>query len=100
MQQQKQKRYANGYIDFILEGSLNNQPTSLNLTDISKQKRADLSFNFQYFQIVEGEITLPKGFKPEQILLSATLPKGRWQQYSRLNETYKWVNIIEKSVLP
>lgn len=100
MQQQKQKRYAKGYIDFFVEGSLSNKPVRLKLSEISKQVRADLSFNFQYFQIVEGEITFPEDFKPEQIILTATLPKGRWQKYSQLDETYKWQNIIENDVLP
>lgn len=100
MQQQKQKRYAKGYIDFFVEGSLDNKPIRLKLSEISKQVRADLSFNFQYFQIVEGEITFPEGFKAEQVLLTATLPQGRWQKYSRLDETYKWQDIIENNVLP
>ena len=99
VQQQKQKRYAKGVVDFVIEGSQNNQPATIKLSQISKQTSDDLSFNFQYFQIVEGEFSLPDNFKPEQVLLSVTLPKGRWQKYSQLNETYKWPLVLENNVV-
>lgn len=97
VQQQKQKRYAKGYVDFSIEGSQSDKPANIKLSDISSYKSKSLIFNFQYFQVLEGEFELPKNFKPEQILLSAVLTKSRWQKYRRLDETYKWQQVIEDS---
>ena len=97
VQQEKNKRFAQGYVDFNLEGSQNGKPVTLKLSAISSLTQANLSFNFQYFQIVEGEFSLPENFKPEQVMLSATLPKGKWQAYNRLEATYKWQSVVENN---
>lgn len=98
VQQKKSKRYAQGYIDFELKGSLENKPKKLTLADVSNVTRENLSFNFQYFQIVKGDLALPEGFNAEQLLLSVTLPKGRWQKYNRLDQTFKWQNILDMPI--
>ena len=98
VQQKKSKRYAKGHINFDIKGSLKNKPNKLSLTKLSKLTEKDLSFNFQYFQIIKGEFDLPKGFKAEQLLLSVTLPKSRWQKYNRLDETFKWQKILDKPI--
>ncbi len=96
VQQRVKKRYAKGYIEFTLTGSLDDKPHKLALEKISSIKKDDLHFSFQYFQIIEGEFTLPENFKPEQLLLSAVLPKGKWQKYHRIDENYLWQNVMEK----
>jgi len=92
VQQNKQKRYAKGYVKLMFSGSSNNQPDHFNLSNISPVSRQDMSFNFQYFQMVEGEFTLPENFTPEQVLVVAILPKGKWQKYNRLEQNYPWQN--------
>jgi len=69
---------------------LNNKPHQLTLAKVSKLTRKKLSFSFQYFQIIEGEFTLPENFIPENVSLAAILPKGRWQKYYRLDQTIAW----------
>jgi hypothetical protein len=90
VQTNKQKRYAKGYIEVTLVGSQQNQPTSLDLQTISALDREQLSFSLQYFQVLEGIFTLPEGFSPEQINVAAILPKGKWQKYRRLEQSYPW----------
>lgn len=85
-----QKRYAKGFVDIKVSGSLQNKTKLLNLTDISALTKEELSFSFKFFQVVEGAFTLPEGFSPEQIHVIVTLPKGRWQKYNRLEERFKW----------
>ncbi|GLX84187.1 hypothetical protein tloyanaT_04390 [Thalassotalea loyana] len=93
VQQQANKRYAKGYIELSLKGSKSNKPGELNvatLGDIDKKQR---SFSLQYFQILEGEFTLPEDFMPEQLDLTVILPKGKWQKYHRIDQNYTWQEI-------
>lgn len=90
VQQQLKKRYAKGYVDFVITGSLADQPSQLKLTDISSTTREELSFSFQYFQVIEGSFTLPENFIAEKIQLSAILTKSKWQKYQELNKTIPW----------
>ena len=90
MQQQLKKRYAKGYVDIIVEGSLDNKPRQLLLSDISTVTRKNMSFSFQYFQVISGDFTLPNNFVAEKIQVSAILTKSKWQKYQRLNETLPW----------
>lgn len=90
VQQQLKRRHTKGFIDFSVSGSLNNKPAQLKLADISALTKKELSFNFQYFQIISGEVTLPEGFVAEQVIISATLPKARWQKYFKLDKSFAW----------
>ncbi|MBL4909941.1 MAG: hypothetical protein JKX78_07965 [Alteromonadaceae bacterium] len=90
VQQNKKKRYAKGYIKLSALGSLNNKPTKLDLIKIAKISKKRVSFNFQYFQMIEGGFSLPKGFNPEQLTVAAILSKNKWQKYHRLDKKYPW----------
>lgn len=90
VQQQLKKRYAKGYVDFVITGSLADQPSQLKLADISSTTREERSFSFQYFQVIEGSFTLPENFIAEKIQLSAILTKSKWQKYQELNKTIPW----------
>jgi hypothetical protein len=90
VQQLLKKRYAKGYIDIEIIGSLNSKPSRIKLKDISGLVKKDLSFSFKYFQVLEGGFTLPDNFIPEKIQLSAVLTKTKWQKYQKLNKTLPW----------
>ncbi len=90
VQQQLKRRHTKGFIDLVIAGSLNNKPTQLKLSEVASLTKKQLSFNFQYFQIISGELTLPENFIPEQIIVSATLPKARWQKYFKLDKSFTW----------
>lgn len=91
VQQQLKKRYAKGYVDLIITGSLANKPSQVKLSEISALTRKELSFSFKYFQVIEGNFTLPEGFTPEKIQLSAILTQSKWQKYQVLNRMMPWV---------
>jgi hypothetical protein len=97
VQQQLRKRFAKGYVDLSLLGSLNNKPSQLKLSEISVSTKKDLSFSFQYFQIVEGEFTLPEGFVPEKLELATILPKNKWQKSQRLDESFMWEDLLDNT---
>ena len=98
VQQQIKKRYARGYLQLTLGGSLNKKPSQLKLSKISTLTQKDLAFNFQYFQIIEGEFTLPEDFVVEKIALSAIMPKSKWQKYHRLDASFLWKKVFETSL--
>ena len=95
VQQVLRKRYAKGFIEISLTGSLNNKPTTIALSTISAQKKKDLSFSFQYFQTINGELTLPANFIPETVNVAAILSKGKWQKYNRIDKSYPWQDNLE-----
>ncbi len=90
VQQQLKKRYAKGYVDLVVEGSLANKPSKLKLSAISSVTKKELAFSFKYFQVIEGSFTLPEKFLPEKIQLSAILSKTKWQKYQKFNKTLTW----------
>jgi Tfp pilus assembly protein PilO len=90
VQQQLKKRYAKGYVDLVVVGSLADKPSQLKLSDISTITKKELLFSFKYFQVIEGSFTLPENFVPEKMNLSAILTKSRWQKYQKLNKTLPW----------
>ncbi|MBO9489646.1 hypothetical protein J7384_04640 [Endozoicomonas sp. G2_1] len=95
VQQQVQKRYAKGYIQLSIKGSLANKPKLYALGDLSELTQKELSFSFKYFQIVEGEFVLPQGFEPESIAIEVVLPKGKWQKYQKYDRGYQWTDILQ-----
>lgn len=98
VQQLLRKRFAKGYINLSLTGSLNGKPTTLLLDKISPMNKKQRSFSFQYFQIINGEFTLPKFFVPEKINIAVVLPKGKWQEYHRIERDYNWLKTMEKTI--
>lgn len=95
VQQLLRKRFAKGYIELSISGSLENKPSSIALSQLSTLEKKDLSFSFQYFQIISGELTLPENFIPETIHVAAILPTSQWQKYSRVDQSYPWQKSID-----
>ena len=95
VQQVLRKRYVKGFIELTIIGSLNNKPTSIALSELTTLNQEELSFSFQYFQIISGELTLPEKFVPETIKVAAILPKTRWQKYNRIDDNYPWLKSID-----
>ena len=97
VQQRIRKRYAKGYIELAFTGNLQGKPHTVKLPKISQLTRKELTFSFQYFQIINGEFTFPDGFTPDKMTLTTVLSKSRWQKYQRLDERYDWQKILENN---
>jgi len=106
VQQRLKKRYAKGYVELNFVGSLDNKPKKIKLSEVSTLTQKELAFSFQYFQLLDGEFTLPEGFVVEQIEVSAILSKSKWQKYHRLDKSYAWLlatdnkTLLPKSLVP
>ncbi|WP_371376582.1 DUF6776 family protein [Thalassotalea aquiviva] len=95
VQQEKTKSNVKGHVEVSFVGSLDNRPATIKLENVSPVTKDELSFSFQYFQVFETEFSLAQNFIPEQVSVSAVMPKGRWQKYQRLDQVYPWSEVVE-----
>ena len=90
VQQQLKRRYSKGYIELTFAGQEGDKTVKLKLAQVAKMDKKDLKFSFQYFQIINGDFTLPANFVPESITVSAILTKSRWQKYAKKEKRVAW----------
>lgn len=91
VQTTKRKRFAKGHIEFKIKGSLRHKIKTYAIKALVDEfDKKSLKFSFRYFQILEGDLTLPSDFIPETVHIAAILPSGKWQKYSRLDRQYPW----------
>jgi hypothetical protein len=60
----------------------------LPLKEIAAEGSHPLKFRFRYFQELTGEITLPAGFEPDRVVVSAVRPGAGSEDLSR---TFEWL---------
>lgn len=64
--------YLEGHVNVNLLGTRGEEQVALPLKDISvEQDEVDIFLRFKYFQIIEGELSLPEGFTPESAQIAA-----------------------------
>lgn len=83
----KNDKLAKGRVTLTVEGLQAGQPKILDLASLSEKSVKELDFRFKYFQNLEGDLVLPKGFRP----LRATaqiLPGGRHKDV--IEKTIDW----------
>lgn len=88
-----QESYLLGHVNINVIGSLDGEQTVIPLRDVSaEQDDLDIRLRFRYFQNIEGELTLPDNFIPEQVNVTAvsTSPIE-----SQVNKNFSWV--VERS---
>jgi hypothetical protein len=90
VQQRLKRRYSKGYIELLFTGKDGEKDIKLKLAQVSSLTKKDLKFSFQYFQIINGEFTLPDNFSPENVLVSAIMTKSRWQKYAKKDKNVAW----------
>lgn len=67
IQQASRRVKLGGRINVEVTGSSQQQPARLKLPQVAMSGTKRLNFSFRYFQILEEELLLPSGFKPESI---------------------------------
>lgn len=97
MQQDKIKNVIKGSVDVDIKGSLNGKPVSLKLSKLMQEQDDPLHFSFKYFQILDGQITLPNGFKPEKVTVNAEVYQFK-KKRGELQRTFDWVLELQESV--
>ena len=88
--QQREREYdlLNGSLFVQIRGQQAAEPVDYTLAQLSEDfPDGSATLQFRYFQGVEGELLLPEGFKPSEILLSVSIDKPRKTEVS---EVYPW----------
>jgi hypothetical protein len=82
----KNDRVIRGRVKLTIEGAKNGKLTELALSDVTHDSVKELSFRFKYFQNLEGDIVLPKGFVPVRVHIDVD-PYGR---HSSVEKVFDW----------
>ena len=88
--QQREREYdlLNGSLLVQIRGQQAAEQVDYTLAELSEDfPDGSATLQFRYFQGVEGELLLPEGFKPSEILLSVSIDKPRKTEVS---EVYPW----------
>jgi len=79
--------YVEGGVFINLRGLEGQNEKEFKLSDLDSGKQEAIRYRFKYFQNIDGELTLPQGFEPTQIMIVAQ-PSGRNAQ--RLERKFDW----------
>lgn len=79
--------YVQGNVEISLLGESAESEASLQFADISTSEEGNIRFRFRYFQNIDGELMLPDGFAPREIMVVAQ-SAGRSAQ--RLERRFNW----------
>jgi len=71
-----------------LDGSPTYEELVLSLTEMADIEPYPLKFRFRYFQDLSGMLTLPKGFLPESVVVTAL---RRGSRSDNVRRTFEWV---------
>jgi hypothetical protein len=83
VQYAKQHQNLSGRVNVRLEGKEKGKVAIYYLRDLLTTTNANFGqLQFKYYQILEGDFTLPKGFEPQQIVVDAdlTIKSEPWQR--------------------
>jgi hypothetical protein len=83
-QVESRRDWIQGDIDLLVHG---NDQQVLSLTEIADADTYPLKFRFRYFQDLSGAITLPEGFEPESVEITA---RRRGASAKNLARSFVW----------
>ncbi|MEJ2688047.1 MAG: hypothetical protein P8124_12785 [Gammaproteobacteria bacterium] len=86
-QVRQNEHWVHGVVRMSVLGIEKGKPRRLGLTEITAPKTRELAFRFRYFQNLEGQVRLPKGFIPQSVEVKV-VPSGRHK--SALERTFSW----------
>ncbi len=79
--------YIQGGVKISLVGQLGNQEKQFLLSELDKEKDEAIRFRFRYFQNINGELMLPDGFEPREVMIVAQSSGSNAQ---RLEKRFDW----------
>jgi hypothetical protein len=79
--------YVQGGVEIALVGSEGDLDLQLSLSDMSQAEKDIIGFRFRYFQNINGELNVPIGFEPRELVIVAR-SSGRNSQ--RLEKKFSW----------
>lgn len=87
------KSYISGVVAVNVIGTRGDEKEVIALRDLSDEiENLGVRFRFRYFQDVEGELALPKGFEPLEVQVVAQAEGDKTSQAER---TFNWDDLTE-----
>jgi hypothetical protein len=91
-------RDAKGVVTLRVEGLGDGEPAAYDLADLAVDwegadgpQQYDMSYEFRYFQGLEGAIELPVGFEPARLYVEVDPAEARAEHVSR---SFEWAQVI------
>jgi len=81
----KNHRNVRGTFKLIVEGVQNDRPKKLKMNRVTVAKKKYVEFKFKYFQKFEGDLVLPKGFSPREVIVEVSARKQK-----KLSGSFDW----------
>ncbi len=77
-------------MDLKLHGFAGDKRDTLDFLQLAGFKKSDKAFSFKYFQIIEGEFSLPEGFKPEKVDVALKVAAARSAKSAKVDKNFFW----------
>jgi len=90
-QPRNKKSIIQGRGSITLTGLLGSKQKTLSLAEVTNARMRQLDVRFKYFQNIEGNIVLPKGFEPTAVIIEIS-PKGKG--LSDIHKNFDWADIL------
>ena len=87
-QVKQNNRIIRGKANILIDGLQDGEPKQLNVASLMGKTKLDLSLRFKYFQTIEGDMVLPEGFVPSNVLVDLK-PSGRGQ--NTIKQSFNWM---------
>lgn len=96
IQQDKQRQFAKGTLELRLIGKVQDKKTEYDVLSLAGFKKSDKAFSFKYFQILEGEFTLPANLAPEKVDIQLKVAGARG---SAIEKSFFWPTNLTGEIL-
>jgi hypothetical protein len=83
----KNDTVTRGEVRLHIDGLQDGRQKDLSLREVNAKRVRALSYKFKYFQNIEGELLLPRGFKAQRVTVQV-LPYGR--ERDKIEKTFDW----------
>lgn len=94
VQTQRRKETLAGRIELLVRGQRDAAPVTLKWSDLQEEIAADTSFNFRYFQRIDGRLKLPAGFVPEQIIVRVRMQSASNRSRPEIETNFSWKSLL------
>lgn len=75
--------FVRGGVEIKLVGNQGEEPKEISLGELTGGNKKIIGFNFRYFQNLDGELIIPAGFTPREVMVIAKSSGGRSQKRER-----------------
>ena len=80
----------------LIRGESDGSVSELKLTDLLLENSSKgTKFAFRYFQVFEGDIVLPEGFEPFEVVIGI---KPTTKKVKAFSETISWTEVLSEGV--